>query len=117
PLSHTLRQSAMLANSRDGTASLEKAIDLLEAVAAAPNGATQAELTSSLGLPRTTVYRLLATLVARGLVRRDPLRKVYCPGFRCFEMARQAYTMPDLVAAAAMEMRALRDLTGETTYL
>jgi DNA-binding IclR family transcriptional regulator/sugar lactone lactonase YvrE len=107
----------MLATARDGTASLEKAIDLLEAVAAAPNGATQVELASSLGLPRTTVYRLLATLVARGLVRRDPLRKVYCPGFRCFEMARQAYAMPDLVAAAAMEMRALRDLTGETTYL
>jgi IclR family acetate operon transcriptional repressor len=50
-------------------------------------------------------------------VRRDPLRKVYCLGFRCFEMARQAYAMPDLVAAAALELRALRDLTGETSYL
>jgi len=70
-----------------------------------------------LALPRTTVYRLLATLVARGLVRRDPLRKVYCLGFRCFEMARQTYAMSDLVAAAAMELRTLRDLTGETTYL
>ena len=32
-------------------------------------------------------------------------------------MARQAYAMPDLVAAAATELRSLRDLTGETTYL
>ncbi len=68
-------------------------------------------------MPRTTAYRLLATLVARGLLRRDPVRRVYCLGMRCFEMARQAYAMPDLAAAAALELRALRDLTGETSYL
>jgi IclR family acetate operon transcriptional repressor len=101
----------------EGTGALEKALDVLEAIGAAPEGLGQSELADHLALPRTTVYRLLATLVARGLVRRDPLRKVYCLGFRCFEMARQAYAMPDLVAAAALELRALRDLTGETTYL
>jgi len=101
----------------EGTGALEKALDVLEAIGASPEGLGQSELAERLGLPRTTVYRLLATLVARRLVRRDPLRKVYCLGFRCFEMARQTYTMPDLVAAAAPELRALRDLTGETTYL
>lgn len=101
----------------EGTGSLEKALDVLDAIGAAPEGLSQIELADRLALPRTTVYRLLATLVDRGLVRRDPLRKVYCLGFRCFEMARQAYAMPDLVAAAAMELRTLRDLTGETTYL
>jgi DNA-binding IclR family transcriptional regulator/sugar lactone lactonase YvrE len=101
----------------DGTGSLEKALDVLEAVGASSEGLSQAALTARLALPRTTVYRLLATLVARGLLRRDPLRKVYCLGFRCFEMARQAYATPDLVAAAASELRTLRDLTGETSYL
>ncbi|ALM84811.1 IclR family transcriptional regulator C-terminal domain-containing protein [Bordetella sp. N] len=107
----------MVSNPGEGTGSLEKALDLLDAVGAAPAGLGQTELAERLGLPRTTVYRLLATLVARGLLRRDPLRKVYCLGFRCFEMARQAHAMPDMVAAAAMELRLLRDLTGETTYL
>ncbi len=107
----------MSANFGNGTGSLEKAIDLLQAISAAPEGASQAELASLLKLPRTTVYRLLATLVARGMVRRDPLRKVYCLGLQSFEMARQAYSMPGLVAAASTELRALRDLTGETTYL
>jgi DNA-binding IclR family transcriptional regulator len=60
---------------------------------------------------------MLGTLVARGLVRRDPERRVYCLGFRCFEYARQAYAMPDLVSAASPELRTLRDLTGETSYL
>ncbi|HSW17597.1 MAG TPA: IclR family transcriptional regulator C-terminal domain-containing protein [Ramlibacter sp.] len=104
-------------SSGDGTGSLEKALDVLEAVGAAPQGLSQGEITERLALPRTTVYRLLATLVTRGLLRRDPLRKVYCLGFRCFEMARQAYAAPDLVAASASELRALRDLTGETSYL
>lgn len=107
----------MATTSGEGTGALEKALDVLDAIGAAPEGLGQSELADRLALPRTTVYRLLATLVARGLVRRDPLRKVYCLGFRCFEMARQAYAMPDLVAAAAMELRALRDLTGETSYL
>ncbi|MDM0107713.1 IclR family transcriptional regulator C-terminal domain-containing protein [Variovorax sp. J22R24] len=101
----------------EGTGALEKALDVLDAIGSSPQGLGQSELAERLSLPRTTVYRLLATLVARGLIRRDPLRKVYCLGFRCFEMARQAYAMPDLVAAAALELRALRDLTGETSYL
>ena len=104
-------------HSGDGTGSLEKALDVLEAVGEAPQGLTQTAITERLALPRTTVYRLLATLVARGLLRRDPLRKVYCLGFRCFEMARKAHAAPDLVAAAAGELRTLRDVTGETSYL
>src|SRR5207237_8534076 len=65
-------------------------------------------------LPKTTVYRILATLVARGFVWRDPLRRVYCLGARTIELARKAYAMPELVAAARAELKALRDLTGET---
>jgi IclR family acetate operon transcriptional repressor len=107
----------MAPSNASGTGSLEKALDVLDAVGASPQGLSQSDITQRLALPRTTTYRLLATLVARGLLRRDPLRQLYCLGFRCFEMARQAYATPDLVSAAAPELRALRDLTGETAYL
>ncbi len=103
--------------SADGTGALEKALDVLDAIGAAPAGLSQAELAERLALPRTTLYRLLGTLATRGLVRRDPLRRVYGLGMRCFEYARAAYAMPDLVAAAGAELRALRDMTGETVYL
>lgn len=103
--------------SGDGTAALDKALDVLDAVGNAPAGLSQPELAARLGLPRTTLYRLLGSLVARGLLRRDPSRRVYGLGARCFEYARSAYAMPDLVAAAGAELRALRDMTGETTYL
>lgn len=107
----------MKQNAGDGTASLEKAMDIMEAVGAAPHGLSQADLAARLALPRTTLYRLLATLVARGMLRRDATRRVYGLGPLCFEMARSAYAAPDLSAAASMELRALRDLTGETSYL
>ena len=101
----------------EGTASLEKAIDVLEAIADSGQGMGHLELAEKVGLPKTTVYRILSTLVARGLVRRDPMRRVYCLGARTIELSRKAYSMPDLVAAARGELRSLRDLTGETTYL
>lgn len=101
----------------DGTGSLEKAIDVLEEIGRQPGGISHNDLAERLNQPRTTVYRLLATLTARGLVRRDPSRRVYCLGLRCFELARQAYAMPDMIAAAAVELRDLRDLTGETSYI
>jgi IclR family acetate operon transcriptional repressor len=107
----------MSSQAADGTAALEKALDVLDAVGASRSGLSQVELGQRLALPRTTLYRLLGTLVSRGLLRRDPLRRVYCLGQRCFEYARASYAMPDLVAAAGTELRALRDISGETTYL
>jgi DNA-binding IclR family transcriptional regulator/sugar lactone lactonase YvrE len=101
----------------DGTGALEKALDVLQAVGATPNGISQTQLAAQVQLPRTTMYRILATLVERGMIRRDPTRKVYRLGFNYLEMVRNAYLEPDLVAAASAELRALRDLTGETSYL
>lgn len=101
----------------EGTGALEKALDVLEAVGAEPRGVTQADLAARLALPKTTLYRIIASLVSRGMIRRDPVRKVYRLGFRYLELVRNAYLMPDLVAAASFELRALRDLTGETSYL
>ncbi|OLU16703.1 IclR family transcriptional regulator [Pseudomonas sp. PA1(2017)] len=101
----------------EGTASLEKALDVLEAIGSAPLGLNQGELSNLVPLPRTTLYRILGSLVDRGMIRRDPLRKVYRLGFRYLELVRNAYLKPDLVAAATSELRALRDFTGETSYL
>lgn len=101
----------------EGTGALEKALDVLVAVGAAPRGITQVELATRLSLTKSTLYRILSSLVDRGMIRRDPVHKVYRLGFRYLELVRNAYLMPDLVAAASFELRALRDLTGETSYL
>ncbi|MEC5406218.1 IclR family transcriptional regulator C-terminal domain-containing protein [Paraburkholderia sp. MPAMCS5] len=101
----------------EGTASLDKALGVLELIGGAAEGMSNADLLEVAGLPKTTLYRILATLVERGLVRRDPVKRVYRLGFRYLELVRNAYLQPDLVAAASAELRSLRDLTGETAYL
>ncbi|OWT54525.1 IclR family transcriptional regulator domain-containing protein [Candidimonas nitroreducens] len=101
----------------DGTGALEKAIDILDEISRHPSGISQGDLAARLELPRTTIYRLLATLVARGLVSREDVGRTYSLGMRYVEIAHQNYAMQNLVGAAAQELRDLRDLTGETTYI
>lgn len=101
----------------ENNGALEKALDVLEAIGNAPQGMDHVQLAEAANLPRTTLYRVLGSLVARGMVRRDRARKVYRLGFRYLELVRNAYLMPDLTAAASHELRSLRDLTGETAYL
>ena len=48
----------------EGTAALEKALDVLQAIGTMPAGISQAQLAEQVPLPRTTLYRILATLVA-----------------------------------------------------
>ena len=50
---------------------LGRGLRLLELLADAPDGRTVSDLATELGVGRTVVYRLLATLEEFGLVRRD----------------------------------------------
>ncbi|SHI59759.1 transcriptional regulator, IclR family [Roseomonas rosea] len=122
-MSHIVDQAGEKPDARtEGAALLDKACDVLEAIAASRGGIGQAELALQLGMSRTTLYRILGALVARGLVRQDPARRVYALGFRLLEMAQSPGLAsgpvgPDLAAIAAPELRALRDATGETAYV
>jgi IclR family acetate operon transcriptional repressor len=100
-----------------GTAVLDKTFDVLEAIGLSIDGLDSQQLASQLNLPRATLYRLLGLLVERGMVRREASHNRYRLGFRYLELVRGAWLEPDLIAAASFELRALRDLTGETTYL
>ncbi len=56
---------------RDGVAAVERAIDVLEAFERAGPSLTLSELAQHTGLVKSTVLRLAASLVHRGLLRRD----------------------------------------------
>jgi len=64
-------------NSTGTVRSVERALRLMEALFLASEGKHLAELSSQLGLHKTTVLRLLRTLVAVGLVRREPTTDHY----------------------------------------
>lgn len=54
-----------------GTLAINKAIDVIEALSARPQGSTQTELLGVLPITRRTLHRILYSLCERGLVKQD----------------------------------------------
>lgn len=77
---------------------VEKAVDLLEQIAASPEGIRNLDLARDAGLDKSTSHRLLATLQRRGLVRRDPRTKRFVLGARLLELATGTAISSTLVA-------------------
>lgn len=97
--------------------SLERAIALLHAVAAAaPAGETVAGLAAGCGLNRATAWRLLATLEDQGMVERDPVSGRYAIGFAVARMA-SAAGVEGLVRRAHGTLVKVSERTGETASL
>lgn len=99
-----------------GTRLVGKALNLLDLIAASPGEHRAQTLADELGLPRSTVYRIINTLQQRGLVRLDAGGQGYFPGFRFLEYAQAVWPIPDLPMLAMTEIRWLHELSGETVY-
>lgn len=70
--------------------SLDRALDVLEALAEADDEITLSQLTEQVGLPLGTVHRLLSGLVDRGYASQDRETRLYGPGPRLLEVAARA---------------------------
>lgn len=66
---------------------LERVVAILEAIAAAERPTSLAVLTEELGLPKTTVHRVLQQMEERGLVRRSLGRDRFVIGARMTRLA------------------------------
>ena len=100
-----------------GAAALDKAFALVDRIGEAASPPTAAELGAATGLPRSTLFRLLAALEAQGYVRRDERDRGWRLGFRLFELAQIAWSDFDLRDAALGELGRLPEATGETALL
>jgi DNA-binding IclR family transcriptional regulator len=96
--------------------SLARAFDLLERIAAHPQGASVATLTHGVGLPRATVSRLLASLADAGAVIRDPGGRAWSLGPTILRLSR-AIAPVELRDRARPLLQALVEATQETVFL
>lgn len=87
---------------------VERALQALDLLCAGGEAPTIRDLAARLGVPRTTVYRILNTLEAHGVARRDAAGR-YLPGARLLAYAR-AVPRADL---ATLAMPALEALAAE----
>lgn len=96
--------------------SVDRALVLLEAVAAADGDVSLTELASRVGVHKSTASRLLATLEAHRLVVQGE-RGRYRPGLGLLSLAASATSGLDLVRAVNPVLRELSRDTGETANL
>jgi IclR family acetate operon transcriptional repressor len=94
--------------------SVDRALDLLEALAGSDHPVGVGELAARTGLPQGTAHRLLRSLQARGYVRHDPARK-YSLGAAAFRLGDAAQR--SLAHTARPFLGRLVEQTGETANL
>lgn len=100
-----------------GAQALSKGLSLLTLIAEAPHPLPFGELSRYSGLPKSTLHRILQTLIDYRLVRVDDASQTYRLGTRLFEMAHRVWSDFDLRSAAEPELLRLRELAHETTQL
>ena len=94
---------------RSSNSAVDKALDLIEAVARADRPLRLSELGEEVGLHRATAYRVLVDLVRRGWVLRAGDH--YLPGTAVLQLSRRA-AANSLVALSRPVLEALCDRTG-----
>ncbi|WP_127015303.1 IclR family transcriptional regulator [Anoxybacter fermentans] len=97
--------------------SLDRALDILEKIVEAEDGLGVTELSKSLELHKSTIYRLLATLAYRGYVRQDPKNEKYKVGIKLFELGNLALNKLELRREVRPFLEELMSRTGETIHL
>lgn len=105
-----------MVNESRGIQSVERAMSILEVIAAAGGEARLTDLVESLGLHKSTLHGLLNTLCAMGYISRRGT--LYALGLRLREVA-QPLSDSDLVLREEFSpvLEAMAKLTGENCYL
>jgi IclR family acetate operon transcriptional repressor len=97
--------------------SVDRTLDVLEALATRHSATGISELAQVVGLHVSTVHRLLATLVDRGYVRQDPDSSKYHLGSRIFTLSSAADLHLDLRLVARPYLERMMRHSGETANL
>jgi IclR family acetate operon transcriptional repressor len=102
---------------RRSVQSVDRALDLLEALVAAEGEVAITALASRTGLHVSTVHRLLATLLRRGYVRQNPETSRYYVGAKLATLSEGRSRFGELRLRARPLLRSLTEATRETANL
>jgi IclR family acetate operon transcriptional repressor len=97
--------------------SLERALNLVDILAASKVELPLNELASKAGLNVSTCHHLLATLVKRGYVSQNPRNRGYYLGDRITELSNTRLKQFSLIEIAMPELKKLNENTRETVLL
>ena len=96
---------------------VQKAMNLLEALVRSGQPRRLTELARQLGLTKPNVYRLLSTLTVLGYVKKDAETSLYSPTLKLWELGSMMVRDVDLVSVANPRLRRLCEEAGESVQL
>jgi IclR family transcriptional regulator, KDG regulon repressor len=111
-----VRESVFMPASVQGAQSFSRSIGVLQLIADAEQPLSRAALMQKCALTRPTLYRIIASLEAEGLIEAAGENR-YRLGGRLVSLARMALARNDVRSVAAPVLSQLRDATGETAHL
>jgi DNA-binding IclR family transcriptional regulator len=107
----------MTQNETGGVKSARRVLEVLEYLAESSSGATFPQLADGLGLPKSSLHALLATLMEQGWIYlHEPTRK-YRIGLRLWQVAQSFSGLDSLAHHALKHLEAVRDEVNETVQL
>ena len=101
----------------DGTQAVVRAIHLLKAITQSPHPPSLDDLSSELGLSKSTAHRILSALISEGMVRQDPATRCFIPGHESLALSANAIRQHDLRSLARPVLEKLVQQYGETATL
>lgn len=112
----TSPSSSSASSGEFSTPSLDRALAVLECLAARSGGLSQSELASELGLTANFVYRTTQSLHAHGYLHRDADRRFRLSS-KLLRLGQPVLDDVPLAEAALPAMRCLSEATGEASHL
>lgn len=106
-----------MAKARYTIPSLDRAVQVLELLAHEQKGLTLTELTTRTGIPKSTLFRILATLENRSCIGLIAGSKKYQLGLKVWELGSAYVEQSDLDTAATAHMQELADACRESVFL
>ena len=97
--------------------SVDRAISILESFSASEPELGVGEISRRVGIPKTTVFRLLATLEERGLISQSPETELHRLGIGLLVLANNAMITADLQRVARPYLRQFAQELNETVTL
>lgn len=96
---------------------VEKALDVLELVAGAPNGLTMNEIVEALGRTMGELYRVVVYMAERGYLRQNPETGRYALTLRLFELSHRHDPTERLIHEALPRLERIAAQTNQSCHL
>lgn len=101
----------------DVVQSVDRALSILEVLSDYSEGLGVTDISNKIGLHKSTVYRLLSTLIYKGYVVQDSISNKYRITFKLFELGNKRVESLDILSASKPYTKQLMKEVNEVVHL